>query len=318
MVPPTPGATGGRSPSARHYYFMGKDNIVFHSVIWPSQLLGYGEGGEIGAGQGALQLPVRHRLERVPHDGGEAVLHESQRRRSTWAISSTGTTRMRSATSSRPAGRRRRTPTSRGSEFVRRNNDELVANWGNLVNRALASTFKNFGVVPAPGVLTAEDDAVIAEIEAGFASVGDQIERARFKAGLAEAMRLATRVNQYLSDQAPWAVIKTDTRAGGNDPVRRAALYRQPPRVVRTVPAVQLAAAPRAARPRRLPRRPAGAAGGRGRRAGSPTPFSPVTTRAGRAAGRRASFRSARSCASRGRSSRSSTRKQSSRPRSRA
>ena len=77
------------------------------------------------------------------------------------------------------------------------------------------STFKSFGEVPAPGVLTAEDDAVIAEIEAGFASVGDQIERARFKAGLAESMRLATRVNQYLSDQAPWAVIKTDTERAG-------------------------------------------------------------------------------------------------------
>ena len=66
-----------------------------------------------------------------------------------------------------------------------------------------------------PGRLTTEDEAVIAEIEAGFASVGDQLERARFKAGLAEAMRLASRVNQYLSEQAPWAVIKTDTERAG-------------------------------------------------------------------------------------------------------
>jgi methionyl-tRNA synthetase len=101
------------------------------------------------------------------------------------------------------------------AEFVRRNNDELVANWGNLVNRALTSAFKNFGTVPQPGSLTGEDEAVIAEIEAGFVSVGDQIEQARFKAGLAEAMRLASRVNQYLSEQAPWAVIKTDSERAG-------------------------------------------------------------------------------------------------------
>ena len=48
----TPGATGGRTRTPRHYYFMGKDNIVFHTVIWPSILLGYGEGGEVGAGEG--------------------------------------------------------------------------------------------------------------------------------------------------------------------------------------------------------------------------------------------------------------------------
>ena len=203
-----------QEPNARHYYFMGKDNIVFHSVIWPSQLLGYGEGGEVGAKQGALQLPydivssefltmegkqfstsrnvviyVGDFLDRYDPDALRYFLTaggpETQDTDFTWA------------------------------EFVRRNNDELVANWGNLVNRTLTNTFKNFGAVPAPGSLTVEDATVIAEIETGFASVGDQIERARFKAGLAEAMRLASRVNQYLSEQAPWAVIKTDVDRAG-------------------------------------------------------------------------------------------------------
>jgi len=193
---------------------MGKDNIVFHSVIWPSQLLGYGQGGEVGAQRGLLQLPydivssefltmegkqfstsrnvviyVGDFLDRYDPDALRYFLTaggpENQDTDFTWA------------------------------EFVRRNNDELVANWGNLVNRALSSAFKNFGVVPSPGRLTPEDEGVIAEIEAGFASVGDELERARFKAGLAEAMRLASRVNQYLSDQAPWAVIKTDTERAG-------------------------------------------------------------------------------------------------------
>src|SRR5262249_57746441 len=58
------------------------------------------------------------------------------------------------------------------AEFVRRNNDELVATWGNLVNRTLQSAFKNFGEVPAPGALSTEDETLLREVEAGFGSVG--------------------------------------------------------------------------------------------------------------------------------------------------
>jgi methionyl-tRNA synthetase len=96
------------------------------------------------------------------------------------------------------------------AEFVRRNNDELVANWGNLVNRTLTSTYKHFGEIPEPGPLTEADSAVLAAIEGGFTTVGGLIERARFKAALAEAMRLASLVNQYVSEQAPWALIADD------------------------------------------------------------------------------------------------------------
>lgn len=203
-----------QNPEARHFYFMGKDNIVFHSVIWPSQLLGYGEGGEVGAGRGTLELPydivssefltmegkqfstsrnvviyVGDFLDRYDADPLRFFLTaagpETQDSDFTW------------------------------SEFVRRNNDELVANWGNLVNRALTSAYKNFGVVPAPGLLTDEDAAVLTAIEGGFETVGAQIERARFKAALGEAMQLATRVNQYVSEQAPWAVIKDDRERAG-------------------------------------------------------------------------------------------------------
>jgi methionyl-tRNA synthetase len=101
------------------------------------------------------------------------------------------------------------------SEFVRRNNDELVATWGNLVNRTLTNVHRNFGVVPEPGELTEADRSVIATVEAGFELVGDLIEGARFKAALAEAMRLAALVNQYTSDQAPWATLKSDRERAG-------------------------------------------------------------------------------------------------------
>ena len=193
---------------ARHYYFMGKDNIVFHSVIWPSQLLGYETGGELGAGR-ALDLPydivssefltmegrqfstsrnvvihVGDFLDRYDPDALRYFLTaagpETQDTDFTWA------------------------------EFVRRNNDELVANWGNLVNRTLTNAHRHFGRVPDPGELTDADEALLREVEGGFDLVGTQIEQARFRAALAEAMRLASRVNQYVSDQAPWALITDD------------------------------------------------------------------------------------------------------------
>jgi methionyl-tRNA synthetase len=198
-----------QNPDSRHYYFMGKDNIVFHTVIWPSMLLGYGAGGEIGAGKAKLELPydvvasefltmegrkfsssrgvvifVKDFLERYDADALRYFLTiagpESQDTDFTW------------------------------TEFVRRNNDELVATWGNLVNRTLKNVHRHFGEVPAPGPLTKADEDVIAAIEAGLDSVGAEIEAARFKAGLIEAMRLAGLANQYVSEQAPWKLIEPE------------------------------------------------------------------------------------------------------------
>jgi methionyl-tRNA synthetase len=198
-----------QNPGAEHVYFMGKDNIVFHTVIWPSMLLGYGAGGEIGAGRGELQLPdnvvssefltmegkkfassrgvgiyVHDFLERYDADALRYYLSiagpETQDTDFTWA------------------------------EFVRRTNGELVATWGNLVNRALQSAYKNFGRVPEPGPVIPADDALLREVAAGFDVVGGLIEQARFKQGLQEVMRLAGLANQYVSEQAPWAALKTD------------------------------------------------------------------------------------------------------------
>jgi methionyl-tRNA synthetase len=198
-----------QNPDARHYYFMGKDNIVFHTVIWPSILLGYGEGGEVGAGRGALQLPynlvasefltmegrqfsasrsvgilVRDFLDRYDPDPLRYYLTaagpETQDTDFTW------------------------------SEFVRRNNDELVATWGNLANRTLTIAYRTFGAVPEPGELLDRDAALLAEIDGGYATVGELIDDARFKAALGEAMQLARRVNQYVNDEAPWALVTND------------------------------------------------------------------------------------------------------------
>ncbi len=198
-----------QNPDAEHTYFMGKDNIVFHTVIWPSMLLGYGSGGAYGAGRGNLELPdnvassefltmegkqfstsrgiqilVGDFLSRYDPDALRYFLTiagpETQDTDFTWA------------------------------EFVRRNNDELVATWGNLVNRTVQSAFKNFGVVPTPGDLTAEDEALLREVEAGFETVGSLIEAARFRQALQEVMRLAALGNQYVAEQAPWSKLDAD------------------------------------------------------------------------------------------------------------
>jgi methionyl-tRNA synthetase len=201
---------------SRHYYFMGKDNIVFHSVIWPSMLLGYGNGGAIG---GNSDRPALN----VPYDivSSEFLTMEGKK-----FSSSRGIVIYVNDVLSRYdpdplryfltiGGPETQDTDFTWAEFVRRNNDELVATWGNLVNRTLTNVHRNFGEVPQPGALNEVDQALIAAIEGGFASVGVLLDEARFKAALGEAMRLAGQVNQYLSEQEPWKAIKSDRERAG-------------------------------------------------------------------------------------------------------
>jgi methionyl-tRNA synthetase len=197
-----------QSPDARHYYFMGKDNIVFHSVIWPSQLTGYGTGGELGDGRADLQLPYDIvSSEFLTMEGKQFSTSRN-------VVIHVGDFLDRySADSLRyyltAAGPETQDSDFTWAEFVRRNNDELVATWGNLVHRTLQSAYRNFAAVPDPAELLDVDEAVIAEVESGFEAVGAEIERARFKAALAEVMALAAGVNRYLSAEAPWSLMET-------------------------------------------------------------------------------------------------------------
>jgi len=198
-----------QNPDAEHYYFQGKDNVVFHTVIWPSMLLGYGEGGEYGAGRGELHLPTNVVATEFLTFGGEQF--SASRGRSIY---------VRDFLDAYDADALRyylvaASPETQDTEFtwpdfVRRNNDELLANWGNLVNRTLTNAYRNFGAVPEPGELTERDHALLAAMEAGFGEVGGLIERGRFRSALGEAMRLSTEVNQYVSETAPWALVKSD------------------------------------------------------------------------------------------------------------
>ena len=98
------------------------------------------------------------------------------------------------------------------AEFRRRNNDELVAGWGNLVNRSVSMAAKNVGAVPTPGELTDADRALLATTSGAFGPIGDLLARNRQKAAVGEAMRVVGEANKYLSDQAPWKLKEDPAR----------------------------------------------------------------------------------------------------------
>jgi len=99
-------------------------------------------------------------------------------------------------------------------EFVERNNNSLVATWGNLANRVLFFAYKHWeGQVPTPGEPGPADQAILETVEAGFQSVGEQLQAVHLRAALFEALRLASEVNKYLDTAAPWFTIKTNKAA---------------------------------------------------------------------------------------------------------
>ncbi|HEU5242847.1 MAG TPA: methionine--tRNA ligase [Gaiellaceae bacterium] len=189
-----------QSPDARSFYFMGKDNIPFHTVIWPSILMGYGDD---------LQLPYNVvSSEYLTMSGSKA---STSRGHAIWVkdfLDRYEPDALRYYLTA--AGPETQDSDFTWEEFVRRTNDELLANWGNLVNRTLVNAHRNFGAVPEPGPLTEGDHALLDAVERAFETVGEHIENARFRAALGECMATSALANQYLSDQAPWALVKTD------------------------------------------------------------------------------------------------------------
>ena len=101
------------------------------------------------------------------------------------------------------------------ADFVQRNNSELVAIWGNLVNRVLSFTVKHFGVVPEPGTFDAVDEALLEQAREALEKVGARLAAAQFRAALTEALNLAREANRYLEVKSPWTQIKTDRQATG-------------------------------------------------------------------------------------------------------
>jgi methionyl-tRNA synthetase len=99
-------------------------------------------------------------------------------------------------------------------EFVRRNNDELVATYGNLVNRVLTLVYRNFaGCVPEPGELDDADESLLKNTESCLEQTGESLSRCNFRQAIMTAMSAAREANRYLDDKAPWKVIKENKQA---------------------------------------------------------------------------------------------------------
>jgi methionyl-tRNA synthetase len=203
-----------QSPDADAYYFMGKDNIVFHSEIWPAQLLGYNGAGDKGGSPGSLgRLNLPTEVVSSEFLTMEGRKFSSSRQvviyvRDFLARYDADALRYFIAV----AGPENQDTDFTWAEFLRRNNDELVAGWGNLVNRSVSMAAKNVGAVPTPGELTDADRALLATTSGAFEPVGDLLSRNRQKAAVTEAMRVVGEANKYLSDQAPWKLKEDPAR----------------------------------------------------------------------------------------------------------
>ncbi|MDD4984917.1 MAG: methionine--tRNA ligase [Dehalococcoidales bacterium] len=188
---------------AKGYYFIGKDNIVFHTIIWPAMLMGRGdlnlpydvpanefltiEGKKLSTSRNwAVWLPDY--LSRYDPDPLRYLLSVSMPETNDTDFS--------------------------WSELIRRNNDELVATYGNLVHRVLTFTYRKFdGCVPEPEELDDTSNNMMREAELTIGKVGDLIAECHFKEAVKSAMSLAQEANRYLDMKSPWKVIKDDRQA---------------------------------------------------------------------------------------------------------
>ena len=185
---------------SRAYYFMGKDNIPFHTVIWPAMLLGYGglklpydvpaneylnlEGFKLSTSRNwAVWLPDY--LDRYEPDPLRYVIAANLPETSDSDFS--------------------------WREYVRRNNDELVATYGNLVHRVLSMLNRNFeGVLPEPGELDDVSNELLGEAQRRFDEVGSYLESVRLRQALQSSMALAQAANRYLDQKEPWRAVRQD------------------------------------------------------------------------------------------------------------
>ncbi len=196
---------GQCDPEVKSYYFIGKDNIPFHTIIWPAMLMGYGNrnlpydvpanefmtmsGAKASASKGNV-IWTRDVLDRYGPDALRYYL---------------------SATA--PEGR---DTNFTYDELIRRNNDELVATYGNVVHRTLTFVQSKYGgVVPQPQGLSRVDRKMLEELDRGFIEVAENIANCHFKDGLNAAMAVAHAANRYLDEMAPWKRIKEDREAAG-------------------------------------------------------------------------------------------------------
>ncbi|GAA1882672.1 methionine--tRNA ligase [Lapillicoccus jejuensis] len=201
-------------PAAESYYFQGKDNITFHSLIWPAELLAYAgkgdKGGEPGP-YGVLNLPTEVVASQYLTMGAEQF--SSSRGHVVYVrdvLADYGPDPLRYFICA--AGPETQDAEFTWDAFVQRNNSELVAGWGNLVNRTASMVHKQFGEVPAAGPLEPVDEALLDAVRGGFDTVGGLLARQRVRAAIAEVMRLVGEANAYVSRTEPFRLKGEDER----------------------------------------------------------------------------------------------------------
>ena len=193
-----------KDPSTKSYYFIGKDNIPFHSIIWPAILMAYGHG---------LNLPYD-----VPANEFLSLENRKFSTSQNWALWVPDYLERYDPDPLRYLLSINMPETGDAdfswSEFLRRNNEELVATYGNLVNRVLSFTYRNFeGVIPTPGELSQVDLDILETARTGMERVSGHLYHTRFKAAIAQAFSLAQDTNRYLDAKAPWREIRQDRQA---------------------------------------------------------------------------------------------------------
>ena len=185
--------------SCRHYYFLGKDNIPFHTIIWPAILMGYG----------GLNLPYDVPANEYLRWGGEQF---SKSRGISIAIPDVlmkyDPDQIRYYLSINMPEQRDADFTQ--EDFVRRNNDELVSTLGNFIHRTLSFTQKNYGEIPKAGELSDLDKEALEKIATQMEETSQFIEKCEFKKAIKSIMELAHYGNRYFDSRAPWALLKKD------------------------------------------------------------------------------------------------------------
>ncbi len=202
------------NPEAKIYNFLGKDNIEFHTIIWPAELIGisgiYNEGSDT-----PINLPYD-----VPANEFMNIEGQKFSKSRNWAVWIPDILTRYDPDAIRYVVAAS-LPESKDSdfsweEFVQHNNNELVAAWGNLVNRMLGFANKNFeGAVPTPGKLSEDDEAIIARSEKAFEVVGDLLAAVKLRSAVQEAMAVVRDTNAYLDRRAPWKRLKEDRADAG-------------------------------------------------------------------------------------------------------
>ncbi len=187
------------NPDSESYYFVGKDNVPFHAVIWPSILIGYEDLNlptNVPANQYILIKGEKASASRSIGKSLEEYLEEWNPDALRYALASVLPEQSDSEISE--------------EEMIRRNNEELVAAWGNLVQRVSTLVNNNIEILQEVGVKLDLDNKLIDQFDQAYIKVGNLIEKVELKNALQETMKCVSLVNAYLNNTEPWKEVKTD------------------------------------------------------------------------------------------------------------